>query len=67
MVYALERRNEHMTIIIISARADEAVYRDTDTFRCWLFRLGLIGDEFMMARLHPMKRLEGNSAWRHAS
>lgn len=37
------------------------------TFRCWLLRLGLIGDEFKTARLHLMKRLEGNSAWRHAS
>ena len=37
------------------------------TFRCWLLRLGLIGDEFQTARLHLMKRLEGNSAWRHAS
>ncbi len=37
------------------------------TFRCWLLRLGLIGDEFKTARLHLMKRLEGNSAWRQAS
>jgi hypothetical protein len=37
------------------------------TFRCWLLRLGLIGDEFKTARLHLMKHLEGNSAWRHAS
>lgn len=37
------------------------------TFRCWLLRLGLIGDEFKTARLHLTKLLEGNSAWRHAS
>lgn len=36
------------------------------SFRCWLLRLGLIGDEFKTARFHLMKRLEGNSAWRHA-
>ena len=37
------------------------------TFRCWLLRLGLNGDEFKTARAHLMKNLEGNSAWRHAS
>lgn len=33
-------------------------------FRCWLLRLGLIGDEFKTCRLHLLKHLEGNSAWR---
>ena len=37
------------------------------TFRCWLLRLGFIGDEFETARLHLTKRLSGNSAWRQAS
>ena len=35
------------------------------TFRCWLLRLGFIGDEFATAREHLTKRLEGNAAWRH--
>jgi hypothetical protein len=34
------------------------------TFRCWLLRLGLIGDEFKNCRQHLMKSLDGNSAWR---
>lgn len=34
------------------------------TFRTWLLRLGLIGDEFKTARLHLLKNLEGNIAWR---
>lgn len=34
-------------------------------FRCWMLRLGLIGDEFKTCRLHFLKHLEGNSAWRH--
>lgn len=34
------------------------------TFRTWLLRLGLIGDEFKTARLHLLKHLEGNIAWR---
>lgn len=37
------------------------------TFRCWLLRLGFIGDEFETARLHLTKRLPGNAAWRQAS
>lgn len=36
------------------------------TFRCWLLRLGFIGDEFETARLHLLKRLPGNAAWRRA-
>lgn len=33
------------------------------TFRTWLLRLGLIGDEFKTARQHLLKNLEGNIAW----
>ena len=36
------------------------------TFRCWLLRLGFIGDEFETAREHLLKRLDGNAAWRQA-
>lgn len=34
------------------------------TFRTWLLRLGLIGDEFKTVRMHLLKNLEGNIAWR---
>ena len=34
------------------------------TFRTWLLRLGLIGDEFKTARGHLLKNLEGNIAWK---
>lgn len=34
------------------------------TFRCWLLRLGLIGDEFKNCRQHLMKSLDGDAAWR---
>ena len=37
------------------------------TFRTWLLRLGLIGDEFKTARLHLLANLEGDIAWRHGS
>ncbi|MGN1049764.1 MAG: amidoligase family protein [Selenomonadaceae bacterium] len=33
------------------------------TFRCWLLRLGLIGDEFKTCRHHLLKHLEGNASW----
>lgn len=36
------------------------------TFRCWLLRLGFIGDEFETARFHLLKHLPGNAAWRQA-
>ena len=34
------------------------------TFRTWLLRLGMIGEEFKTARLHLLKNLEGNIAWK---
>ena len=34
------------------------------TFRTWLLRLGLIGDEFKTVRYHLLKNLDGNIAWR---
>lgn len=37
------------------------------TFRCWLLRLGFIGDEFTTAREQLLKRLPGDAAWRRAS
>ena len=36
-------------------------------FRCWMLRLGFIGDEFKTARNYFMRNFEGNSAWRHAA
>lgn len=40
---------------------------DKYTFRTWLLRLGLIGDEFKTARTHLLANLNGNIAWRNAS
>lgn len=34
------------------------------TFRTWLLRLGMIGDEFKTARQHLLKNLDGNIAWK---
>ena len=40
---------------------------DKYAFRCWLLRMGLIGDEFKTCRHHLLKNLSGNSAWRHGN
>lgn len=34
------------------------------TFRTWLLRLGLIGDEFKTARIHLLEHLDGCIAWK---
>ena len=34
------------------------------TFRTWLLRLGMIGDEFKTARTHLLANLKGDIAWR---
>ncbi len=33
-------------------------------FRCWMLRLGFIGEEFKTARTLLLKNVEGNGAWR---
>ena len=37
------------------------------TFRCWLLRLGMNGEEFKTARTHLLKNLPGNAAWRNGN
>ena len=39
---------------------------DKYAMRCWLLRLGFIGDEWTTIRKHLLKRLDGNAAWRNA-
>lgn len=38
---------------------------DKYAFRCWLLRLGLIGEEYKNVRMHLLKNLDGNAAWRN--
>lgn len=42
-----------------------ATTNDKYTFRTWLLRLGLIGEEFETARHHLLANLEGDIAFRH--
>lgn len=45
------------------AKTDEIINHNNlkYTFRCWLLRLKLIGDEFKNTRMHLLKKLEGNT------
>jgi hypothetical protein len=55
----------HQALIQKSARHTKTVSdNEKYTFRTWLLRLGLIGDEFKTARHHLLKNLEGNIAWK---
>lgn len=38
---------------------------DKYAMRCWLLRLGFIGEEWTTVRKHLLKRLDGNAAWRN--
>lgn len=38
---------------------------DKYAMRCWLLRLGFIGDEWSTVRKHLLKNLAGNAAWRN--
>lgn len=55
----------------LATKAASPTRPDTDnpkyTFRCWLLRLGFIGEEFSTAREHLLANLPGNAAWRQAS
>lgn len=58
----------HQALIQKSARHAKTVSdNEKYTFRTWLLRLGLIGDEFKTARHHLLKNLEGNIAWKDPS
>lgn len=58
-----------MSAMAINSRSASSKPTQSDnekyTFRTWLLRLGLIGDEFKTCRTHLLKNLDGNSAWRN--
>lgn len=47
-----------------ASRAKTQSTNEKYTFRTWLLRLGMIGDEFKTARMFLLKDLEGNIAWK---
>lgn len=50
-----------------ASRTKSQSHNEKYTFRTWLLRLGLIGDEFKTARHHLLKNLDGNIAWKDPS
>jgi len=66
IIFCLAITNQALTQKKASARR---TFTDNEkyTFRCWLLRLGLIGDEFKNCRMHLMKNLTGNAAWRRVA
>ncbi|MEE0913646.1 MAG: amidoligase family protein, partial [Ruminococcus sp.] len=55
----------HQALIQKSARRTKTQSdNEKFTFRTWLIRLGLNGEEFKTARHHLLKNLEGNIAWK---
>ena len=58
----------HQALVQKSARKTKTQSdNEKYTFRTWLLRLGLIGDEFKTARHHLLKNLDGNIAWKDPS
>ena len=47
-----------------SAKPAETGGNDKYAMRCWLLRLGLIGDDTKTVRRTLLKHLDGNAAWR---
>jgi len=55
--------NQALTQKCASRRVTESS-NEKYTFRTWLLRLGMIGDEFKTARQHLLKNLDGCIAWK---
>lgn len=49
----------------VTAKAQESYENERFAMRVWLIGLGMIGEEFKLARKLLMANLSGNSAWRH--
>ena len=58
-----------MSAAAINAKRTSAAPLDNGNpkyaMRCWLLRLGFIGEEWANVRKHLLKHLEGNAAWRN--
>lgn len=63
--FCLAVNNQALTLKNSSAKITTST-NEKYTFRCWLLRMGLIGDEFKTARMFLLENLEGDIAWRNA-
>jgi len=75
-IHAGEMKSYIQLCLAMSELAKEIAYaspkpQQTDNekyaFRCWMLRLGFIGEEFMTAREILLKNMDGNTAWRLAA
>lgn len=64
--FSLAISNQALTQSKASRRKTQTT-NEKYTFRTWLLRLGMIGDEFKTARTHLLKHLEGGIAWKDPS
>lgn len=62
LIEALARRSKRLTRVTATDRPTD---NEKYAFRCFLLRLGFKGDEKKAARRALLRRLEGNSAFRH--
>jgi len=66
--HAGELKTAIQFVLAITAQALSQKTTQSDnekyTFRTWLLRLGMIGEEFATARKFLLRNLEGNGAWR---
>jgi len=51
----------------VTAKAGELPTNPKFAFRCWLLSLGMIGDEYKLARKILLSKLSGSSAWRNGA
>jgi len=72
-IHAGEMKAYIQLCLAMSELAKEVAYaspkpQQTDhekyALRCWLLRLGFIGDEFETARTILLRNMDGNAAWR---
>ena len=47
-----------------ASRKPQQTENEKYAFRCWMLRLGFIGDEFKTARMLLLQNVSGNGAWR---
>ncbi|MDR3541440.1 MAG: amidoligase family protein [Desulfosporosinus sp.] len=64
--FALAMSHQALTQKSASSRKTETTNQKY-TFRTWLLRLGMIGEEFKTARMHLLANLKGDIAWRETS
>lgn len=56
--------NQLAKMVRTASPKPQQIENEKYAMRCWMLRLGFIGDEFKTAREYYLNNMEGNSAWR---